>query len=130
MANNPLISHEEPELPDTLQTWDLYNWLNDLSNIKDAYGVEAQTQFDYENIMPPNVPYQASGSAETRYIPVGQMGINNAVWTHDLVESNGTLLKEVNNAIFPTGQEIEGEGFSFIGQGQQPTCLPSSFQHS
>ncbi|KIK68792.1 hypothetical protein GYMLUDRAFT_734483 [Collybiopsis luxurians FD-317 M1] len=92
MSNASLTYHEDPVALDTLQTWDLYSWLNDLSNIKDAYGIEAQTQFDYDDATSlSNIPYQA----------------NNTVWAPDdpvLIDSSGTSVIDVDNT---SSQETE-----------------------
>jgi hypothetical protein len=35
----------DANVTDALHTWDLYSWVNDLSNIKDAYSINAQVSF-------------------------------------------------------------------------------------
>lgn len=49
LSNNSALldTQEKGTLSDTFQTWDPYSWLNDLSDIHAAYGIEAQVRLKH-----------------------------------------------------------------------------------
>ncbi|KAL9625288.1 MAG: hypothetical protein Q9160_000690 [Pyrenula sp. 1 TL-2023] len=121
---------------DDFQSWDLSSWLDSLSNIHHSYGVEAQTesQFDYGDATSPlNALFSLHEGAKTPHGPLSQRGADDTPCIRDdsrFVASNGTPFVESNVANLASAGEVDNmasRASGRINDNNIPTFHHSSY---